>query len=131
MTWLVRFALRALYPRAAGLPGIADTQLDEFLPRFRRETTWLLWLGVVSGALLFQLSPLLTIYVPLPAVLLWRSALDRHAARAATHPLYHLRSAILVTRIAAGFCWGADAEVRRAVGLVPYAGPDPDDWRTG
>ena len=129
MNWLVRFAMRAMLPRAAGLPGIEDTGLDEFVPRLRRDCTALLWAGVVLGAVVFQLSPLLTTWVPLPACLLWKSALERHASRITSHPLYLIRSSVMLVKVTAGYCWGAHPDVRRAIGLAPYE-PDPDVWRT-
>lgn len=129
MNWLVRFAMRAMLPRAAGLPGVADTGLDEFVPRLRRDCATVFWVGLVLGGLLFQLTPLLTIFVPLPAFLLWQSALDRHAAKVTSHPLYFLRSPMVLIKVAAGYCWGANAEVRKAIGLPPYPA-DPEQWRT-
>ena len=129
MNWLVRFAMRAMLPRAAGLPGVEDTGLREFVPRLRRECAWLFWAGVVLGSVVFQLTPLFTILVPLPACLLTRRALDRHAAKLASHPLYFLRSPMMLIKVAAGYCWGAHADVRKLIGVSPYPA-DPDEWRT-
>ena len=119
----------ALYPRTDDLPGIEDTGLTEFLVRFRRETTWLMWIGVLAGAAVFHLTPLFTVFVPLPAFLLPRALRDRHAYRLSTAPLYLVRQAVMLVRLPAGLCWGRDARVRAKFALPPYPA-DPDTWRT-
>src|SRR3954453_812767 len=70
MLWLIRFTMCALYPRTRGLPGVGDTNVDEFLARFRRESTLAIWAGICLGTLLFVASPLFTVGTPLPAFLL-------------------------------------------------------------
>ena len=128
MNWLVRSAIVAMYPRTEALPGAEDCDLDGFLRRFRADTTGLMWLGVVMGALVYQLSPLLTVFVPLPAALLPASLRDRHAYRITTTNFYLLRQAVFLVRLAAGLCWGAHPEVRRRFAL-PALAPDPGSWR--
>ncbi len=130
MNWLVRFAMRAMLPRGAGLPGVEDTGLDEFVPRLRRESAGLFWAGVVLGAVVFQLTPLVTIFVPLPACLLSARLLERHTQKITAHPLYLLRSPMLLLKVSAGYCWGAHPDVRKVIGLAPYPS-DPEEWRTG
>ena len=121
--------LSALYPRTEHFPGIADTDLDGFLRRFRHDASGLLRLGVYAAMVLFVITPLLTVYVPLPSFLLPRSMLDRHADRIATFPAYPLRSLILVLKLVAGLCWGAHPAVRERLGLPPLP-PDPQGWRS-
>ena len=70
MLLFVRSAMCALYPRTQGLPGIEDTGIDEFLVRFRRDTTLMMWLGVLAGTFVFHATPLFTVFVPLQAFLL-------------------------------------------------------------
>ncbi|MBK7859022.1 MAG: hypothetical protein IPJ65_10460 [Archangiaceae bacterium] len=95
LNWLIRSAVVALYPRlerdGLTIPGAADCGLDAFLPRFRRDTPMLIWLGTVLGALVFHLTPLLTVFVPLPAFLLPARLRDLHAARITTTRIYLLR----------------------------------------
>ena len=110
------------------MPGIEDTDLDAFLLRFRSESSGLLWLGVVAGALVFAITPILTTGVPLPAFLLPRGLRDRHANRIATHPIYLLRQAVMLVKLAAGLCWGGHPKVRAAFALPPYA-DEPPSWR--
>lgn len=128
MLALVRHACVALYPATGALPGIADTDLDEFLLRFRRETTRLMWLGALLGAVVFAATPLVTVGIPLPSFLLSARQLDRHANKIATHPIYLLRQAVMLVKLVAGLCWGAHPRVRAAFGLAPYE-PDPGRWR--
>ncbi|MCC6334493.1 MAG: hypothetical protein IT380_10960 [Myxococcales bacterium] len=129
MLWLVRSAIVALYPSGGALPGAADCGLDGFLRRFRREAPALVWLGVVLGALVFHFSAFFTVFVPLPAFLLPAGLRDRHASRIASTNVYLARQGIFLVKLAAGLCWGADAEVRRRLALPPLPA-DPGTWRT-
>jgi hypothetical protein len=129
MLWLLRSAIVMTYPRTAALPGIEDCGLDEHLAKFKRETPRLVWLGTIAGAVLFHLTPLLTVYVPLPAFLLPAKLKDRHASRITGTRIYLLRQAIFLVKFCAGLCWGADPEVRKRLALPPL-GKDPDTWRT-
>ena len=104
-------------------------ELDGFLRRFRRDAAGILRLGVTAGLVLFVLTPLFTVYVPLPSFLLSRRMLDRHADRIATFPAYPLRSLILLLKLVAGLCWGAHPAVRERLGLLPLP-PDPQEWRS-
>lgn len=129
MRWLVRSAIVLLYPRTNDLPGAEDCDLDAFLRQFQRESSRLLWLGVVVGALVFQLTPLFTVWLPLPAFLLPRALADRHAHRIASSDVYLVRQAILLVKLPAGFVWGAHPEVRKRFALPPLEA-DPGTWRT-
>jgi len=128
LIWLIKFAMLTMMPRTDALPGISDTDLDGFLRRLRADADPLYWLGLVVGAIVFALSPLLTVGVPLPAFWLPHRALDRHAERLVSHPLYVLRQAVFLVRLSAGMCWGADTAVRARFALAPY-GPDPGTFR--
>ena len=129
MLWLLRSAIVMTYPRTAALPGIEDCALDEFLAKFKRESPPLIWLGTVLGALIFQLTPMFTVYLPLPAFLLSAPLKDLHAARIMTTRFYLIRQAVFLVKLCAGLCWGADPEVRRRLALPPLA-KDPGTWRT-
>ena len=129
MIWLIKFAMCTMMPRTETLPGIADTDLDGFLRRMRTDAEPLYWLGLVLGAVVFALTPLITIGVPLPAFLLPRGLLEKHAERALSHRVYVLRQGVMLVRLSAGMCWGADPGVRARFDLPPY-GPDPGTFRT-
>lgn len=118
----------ALYPRSEYFPGIVDTELEDFLTRFRRDASALFLLGMYAGLVVFLLTPLLTVYVPLPSFLLPKKLLDRHADRIASFPIYALRSLVTVLKLVAGLCWGAHPLVRARIGLPPLP-PDPQPWR--
>src|SRR5262245_34544426 len=122
-------ANRALYPRSEHVPGVADTGIEEFLRRYRRESGLLVWIGLVLGTIVFTLSPLITIGVPLPSFLLPRRALDRHACAVAGHRFYLVRQTVFLVKLVAGLCWGADPEVRKRLALPAYPA-DPGTWRT-
>lgn len=116
------------YPRTEALPGIEDTGIDAFLVRFRRESTLLIWLGVVLGTFVFHWSTLLTVFIPLPAFLLPASLREKHASRISTSRIYLLRQAVFLVKLVAGLCWGADPVVRDRLGLVQQPA-DPGTWR--
>ena len=128
MTGLVRAAIVMLYPRVGDWPGAEDCDLDAFLDRFRRETTALVWLGVVLGAIAFQLTPIFTVLVPLPASLLSKERGNLHAERIASTNVYLLRQSIFLVKLVAGMAWGAHPSVRERFALPPLA-PDPGTWR--
>ncbi len=128
MRWLVRSAIVQLYPRSDALPGAEDCDLDAFLERYQRETTSLMWLGVVLGALAYHLSPVLTVYVPLPAMMLSEKLADEHAYRITTTRIYLLRQTVFLVKLVAGLAWGGHPAVREKFAL-PVLPPDPGSWR--
>jgi hypothetical protein len=128
MLWLIKFSMMAMMPRTAALPGIVDTDVDGFLRRMRGDAEPLFWLGLVLGALVFVLTPLITVGLPLPAFLLPERALDRHSERVLSHRVYLLRQTVFLIRLCAGMCWGADPAVRSRFALAPYT-PDPGTFR--
>ena len=129
MIWLIKFAMCTMMPRTADLPGIADTDLDGFLRKMQKESQPLYWTGLVLGAIVFAITPLITIGIPLPAFLLPKGLRDRHAERILAYPIYTLRQAAMLVRLSAGMCWGADPRVRARFALPAY-GPDPGTFRT-
>ncbi len=129
MTWLVRAAMCGLMPATGELPGVADAGIDTFLAQTRRETTPMVWTGLVLGALVYTISPVVTVYVPLPSVLLPRRLRDLHADRICTTRFYLLRQAVFLLKMYACMCWGQDAAVRRVLHVAPYP-VDPGTFRT-
>ena len=129
MIWLIKFAMSTMMPRSEKLPGIADTDLDGFLHRLRRDADSLYWTGLVAGAVVFAIAPLLTIGLPVPAFVLPRGLLDKHTDRLLTHPIYVLRQSAYLVRLSAGMCWGADPKVRAYFAMGPYPA-DPGTFRS-
>ena len=115
-------------PASDDFPGLADLGIDAFLRQYKRECPFILWLGLVVGSVVFAITPLITIGVPLPSFLLPKRALDRHANAIASHPVYVLRQAVFLVKMVAGLCWGSHPSVRKILALPPYP-PDPGTWR--
>jgi hypothetical protein len=128
MIWLIKFAMIAMMPRTKTLPGIADTDLDGFLRKLRAEATPLYWIGLVLAAVVFTITPILTVGVPLPAFWLPKELLAKHSDRVLSHRLYLVRQAVFLLRVSAGLCWGADERVRACFALAPYP-VDPGSFR--
>lgn len=118
-----------LMPAVDGLPGVADTDIDAFLAQVRRETTGTVWLGLVMGALSYVCSPILTVYVPLPTLLLPASLRNRHAEAALSETPYLLRQTMFLLKMYACMCWGQHPRVRAQLGVAPYP-IDPGTFRS-
>jgi hypothetical protein len=125
---LIRSAMCDLMPRTAALPGVADTGVTEFLLELRRDARTTFWLGLVLGAIVYALSPVLTLGIPLPAFVLSARLRELHAQRIVSSRLYWVRQAVSLVRLSAGLCWGRDPTVRHAFALPPYP-PDPGGYR--
>jgi len=125
---LIRAAMCDLMPSGSGLPGVADTGVTEFLREVERDSSFVFWSGLVLGAIVYAITPVLTLGIPLPAFVLPASLRDRHASRIVGSRLYLVRQAVFLVRLSAGLCWGRDPAVRRAFALEPYAA-DPGDYR--
>ncbi len=128
MRWFVRFALSAIMPSSGDLKGVSETALDPFLDRLDRDAPPLFRFGVVLASLFFCLSPIITIWIPLPAFMLSKAQLRRHTEKGAGHPIYLIRQTIFLIKMVAGLCWSEDADVRATLGL-PALDPDPGTWR--
>src|SRR5689334_1559834 len=118
-----------LMPASGALPGIADTGVTEFLHTVKRESGQMYWLGLVLGAWVYTLTPIMTVFLPLPSFLLPAALRDKHAQRIMTSRLYLVRQAVFLVRLSAGLCWGRDPRVREQLGLSAYAA-DPGTYRT-
>jgi hypothetical protein len=125
---LVRFALVAFFPREGDLPGLAELGVDDKIAALRRDATLLFWTGIVAAAVFFQISPILTVRRPWPAVFLTAEQLDAHAHALATHPVYLLRQIIVLLKLMGGVFWGQSPEIRAFLHLPAY-GDDPGTRR--
>jgi len=118
LSYFTRNALTATLPGNLVLPGLAATQLDEFLKDFKREASPLLRLGLWASVVLYHLGPLLTLYIPLPVLLLPRRLRERHLEKLCGHPWYPVRSLAFNLKMIAGLCWGRDPAVRACFGMT-------------
>jgi hypothetical protein len=126
---LIAAAMADFMPRTAALPGIADTDVHGFLRKMRREADPAYWLGLVIGTIVYNITPPLTVYLPLPACVLPAKLRDLHARRIVETKSYVIRQAVFLVRLSAGMCWGGDPVVRARFALAPYAA-DPGTFRT-
>ncbi len=125
---LIAWVLARTFPSSGQLEGLDRRDTRPFLRALLAEAPATLRWALHGSILLFVISPLLTVFVPLPAPLLPRLWVDRHALRMASHPSYLLRQAMLMIKTIGGLVWGADAGVRLSLGLPAYP-PDPGTRR--
>lgn len=128
MIWLMRSTMCDLLPGSEALPGLVDTDIRGFLALVQKESPPVIWLGLVSGAVVYALTPLLTVGIPLPSFWLPASARARHAERIPRTRFYLLRQSIVLLKMYATMCWGQDPVVRSRLALAAYP-PDPGSFR--
>ena len=129
MGWLTLQALDAVLPGHENCPGVAAcSRGPAVLAELRREAPFEMRLILILAVWLWLLTPIFTVFVPLPAVLLPRGLKYRHTDRLTTTPIYLVRQVALVLKQIAGLAWGQDPQVRQAYGLAPY-GDDPGTWK--
>jgi hypothetical protein len=126
---LVAWVLARIFPSTEALPGLDRIDPRPFLRQFRREAPLLIQLALLASTIVFVLTPLVTVYWPLPAFLLPKSKVDQHAHRLATHRWFLLRQVMLMLKTIGGLPWGAHPEVRAKLAMPAY-GVDPGTWRT-
>jgi hypothetical protein len=126
---LTAWVLAAIFPSNDALPGLDRIDPKPFLRQFGREAPLLIRLAVLASTWVFVLTPLVTVYWPLPAFLLPRHTLDQHAHRLATHRWFLLRQVMLMLKTIGGLPWGAHPDVRAKLAMPAY-GADPGTWRS-
>jgi hypothetical protein len=129
-TALIAWVLAAIFPSTDGLPGLDQIETRPKIAHILERAPLVFRASLYGAALLFLFGPILTVYVPLPAVLLPRGLLDKHAYRLSTHPIYVVRQASLLIKSVGALIWGADASVRERLAMAPLA-DDPGTWRRG
>lgn len=127
-TFLVVSALRPCFPSTQLLPGLAPQVATPAVRELLRRANWTLRAGTLGSALAFHLLPILTIGWPLPALLLPKTALDRHAHAMATHRIYLIRMAMTMLKTVGGLIWGAEPQVRAILHMPAYPA-DPGTHR--
>ena len=129
-TALIAWVPAALFPSTDGMPGLDQIDTRPKLDRVLADAPFVFRVGLYGAAMLFLVSPILTVYLPLPAFLLPRKWLDKHAYRLSTHPIYVVRQSTLLIKSVGALMWGADGSVRERLGMVPLP-EDPGTWRRG
>ena len=127
---VIAWTLAATFPTTGELPGLDRLPAAGTLQKILSTAPHGFKIGLYAAVLLFLISPLLTVWWPLPAFLLPRTTLDRHADRMAGHRFYIVRQAMLLLKTVGGLVWGMHPEVRQAldIKLVPE---DPGTWQRG
>jgi len=128
MLKLCAWALATTFPSNSVLPGMDRLDPLPFLRQFRREAPFIVRLTLYLSVLVLLLTPILTMGIPLPAVLLSSARLQRHVAKLSVHRVYLLRQTMLMVKTIGGLAWGAHPEVRKALRIPVYA-VDPGTWR--
>jgi hypothetical protein len=123
-----RFVLNAIMPPSEYFPGVVDTDIATFGASFRNETPRLMRLGFALACFVFIISPVFTVYLPLPAFFLPKSTLQKHAMRISDSPIYGIRQLMFLAKFVGGLCWGRDPRVRERMMLEPLE-PDPGTWK--
>lgn len=127
LRWLIRHALVAVFPSTERLPGLDRLNTEAAFVEVMAGPP-LLRLGLVGATLVFVLTPLWTVYWPLPSFWLPAAVRERHANALADSRLYLLRQSMLMLKTIGGLLWGGHPQVRAALGLPAY-GPDPGSFR--
>ena len=125
---LVAWCMSVTFPSTDELVGVDRMEVVPFLRQFNRDTPLLMQVALSASVLVFLLSPLLTIGVPLPAPWLSKANQQKHLEKLAGHPVYLLRQTMMMIKTVAGLLWGADPQVRKSLGMDPYK-VDPGSWR--
>ena len=106
-----------------------DVRVAAFIQQVRREAPSLIWWTLFGCAVLYQLTPLFTVWRPVPAAWLDDDARDRHAHALAKSPVYLVRQIAFLLKMFAGLCWGGDPQVRRQLAVEPLSG-SAGGWRS-
>ena len=127
---IIAWTLAAVFPTTGSLPGLDRLDSKPALARLLAQAPHGLKLGVYGATALFLVTPLLTVGWPVPALLLPRATLDRHADAMSGHPIYLMRQAMLLLKTIGGLIWGAHPAVLAALDMDTLP-PDPGTWRRG
>ena len=80
-------------------PGRQDCDLQGFLRQLKQEAPLIFRVGFYLSAWVLVLTPILTVFRPLPAFLLSKSKLDAHVMNLSQSRFYGLRQSLLMVRI--------------------------------
>ena len=128
MSWFTRFAIQAIYPSTEALPGVSETDLRPFLKDLKANAPPLMRIGLMAATIVFMITPILTVYLPVPAFFLRGKLLERHASKLLSHRSYVLRQIVYLLKMVGGLCWGEHPEARKRLGR-PALPPDPRTWQ--
>ena len=128
MLQLTSWTFARIFPSTAALPGLDTFDSKPFIRQLHREAPFTIRATLIVSVLLFHLTPLLTLGIPLPAFLLSAKQVDAHAQRLSMSNIYLLRQIMLMLKTIGGLCWGAMPEVRQKLAMPVYP-EDSGRWR--
>lgn len=109
---------------------ISENEIKEFLNKLQKEATFTLRAVTNLCLLAWVCTPILTIFIPLPAFLLSQKMCEKHTYRLTVSKIYVLRQSMLLLKQIVGLLWGAHNKVRNSLNIKVYD-PDPDRFKTG
>ena len=124
MSWFTRFAIEAIFPPTETMPGIAETNLAAFLRDLHATAPLLMRVGLWLATIVYMITPLFTVYLPVPAFLLRGRLLIRHTDKLVSSRVYVIRQIVYLLKMIGGLCWGEHPEVRKRFERPPLE-PDP------
>ncbi len=127
---IVAWVLGAIFVSTDTLPGLDELDTAPRVAKMLREAPGSFTFVVYVSTLLFMVSPLITIGLPVPAFVLGRRQLDTHAYRLARHRIYLVRQSMLMLKTVGGLIWGGHPDVRAALDVPAYEA-DPGTFRQG
>ncbi len=124
------FAMNEVMPPHDGMPGIIDTNAEAFLKEFKKNAHPIMRLGFWASVWVYVLSPVFTVYIPLPAFLLSEKKRFQHMEIYSNSHSFVFSQLWLLQKMITGMCWGMDDKVRAYYGYQPYS-PELGDFRKG
>lgn len=128
MLQLTAWTLAVVFPSTPQLPGLDTIDSKPLIRQLNREAPFAIRATMLTSVLLFNLTPVLTLGIPLPAFALSKAQVDKHALRLAGSSFYLLRQIVLMLKTIGGLCWGASPEVRQRL-TMPLYEADSGGWR--
>lgn len=128
MLHLTAWTFARIFPSTAAIPGLDVIDSKPMIRQLTAEAPITIRVTLWVSVLLFQVTPLLTLGIPLPARWLSDARVDAHAQRLATSNIYLLRQIMLMLKTIGGLCWGAAPDVRQKLTLPLYEA-DSGRWR--
>ena len=128
MLHLTAWTFARIFPSTPALPGLDVLDTKPFIRQLHSEAPFTIRATLWVSVLLFTLTPVLTLGIPLPAFLLSRARVDEHAQRLSMSQVYLLRQIMMMLKTIGGLCWGAMPEVRQKLTMPVYP-EDSGRWR--
>ncbi len=107
---------------------MAETELGPFLKDLTSHAPFLMRIGIAAATFVFMVTPLITVYLPLPAFMLRGRLLERHTEALIAHRSYLIRQVVFLLKMVGGLCWGEHERARAKLGRPPLEA-DPRTWQ--